>query len=304
MNQIRKGLQIDPSAACREIEALIRKTMENLNRDGAVVGVSGGLDSATAVTLTVRALGAGNVHLLNLPERDSKPIHKQHAKRLAQHLGIRLRVKSLTPSLRASGSYRLLPLGFIPIRKLRARLVEYGKSRWLTKGEDSLLVNRLQPGANTLVSRGVAYAISKHRLRMVLLYQYADIHNLLVVGAANRTEWLTGTFSKWGVDHCADVMPLIHIYRSQLERIAEYIQVPDFIRSKAADPDIMPGINDKGKLLGSFSTADQILYGIELNQSKESLCQAYGKGNVEHIFRLWELSKHMRESPYQLGASS
>jgi NAD+ synthase len=63
----------------------------------------------------------------------------------------------------------------------------------------------------------------------------------MVVGAANRTEWLTGTFSKWGIDHCADIMPLLHLYRSQLEKIAEYIHVPEPIRKKAADPDVMPG---------------------------------------------------------------
>ncbi|MHA1483072.1 MAG: NAD(+) synthetase, partial [Candidatus Heimdallarchaeaceae archaeon] len=59
---------------------------------------------------------------------------------------------------------------------------------------------------------------------MVKIYQYANQHNLMVVGAANKTEWLTGTFCKWGVDHCADIMPVIHIYRSHLEEIAKYLE--------------------------------------------------------------------------------
>jgi NAD+ synthase len=136
---------------------------------------------------------------------------------------------------------------------------------------------------------------------MVMLYRYAEVHNLMVVGAANRTEWLTGTFSKWGVDHCADVMPLLHIYRSQLERLAEYLGVPDEIREKPADPDIMPGIHDKGALLGDFATADKILYGIHSGIGKNELSRIYGEINVNRILTLWELSKHMRESPYQLS---
>jgi NAD+ synthase len=218
-----------------------------------------------------------------------------------KRLGLQLTVKSITPILRAAGSYKLLPIGYVPGRKLRSKLVDYGKSRFLRNQGDQLLAERLQPKANSWVSKGIAYAIAKHRIRMVVLYQYAELHNLMVVGAANRTEWLTGTFSKWGVDHCADVMPLIHLYRSQLEALAAYIQVPDSIRTKAADPDVIPGIDDKGILLGSFAIADRILYGLEMKVDQDQLFYAYGKENVERIMNLWELSKHMRESPYQIG---
>jgi NAD+ synthase len=301
MDKILQGLHIHPHTVCQEIEDLIQSTMKNLNRDGAVVGVSGGLDSAVAAALTVRSLGAEKVHLLNMPDRDSKPIHRKHAKQLAKHLGLQLTVKSITPILRAAGSYRLLPIGYLPGRNFRSMLIDYGKSRFLKNQGDQLLAERLQPKANSWVSKGIAYALAKHRIRMVVLYQYAELHNLMVVGAANRTEWLTGTFSKWGVDHCADVMPLIHLYRSQLEALAVYIQVPDSIRTKAADPDVIPGVDDKGILLGSFAIADRILYGLEMNVDQDQLSHEYGKENVERIMNLWELSKHMRESPYQIG---
>jgi len=300
MDKILQGLEINPPVICQDIEGLIHSTMNNLHRDGAVVSISGGLDSAVAAILTVRSLGVEKVHLLSMPERDSKSVHREHAKQLAIQLGIPLTVKSITSVLRAAGSYRLLPIGYVPGRKIRARLVDYGKSRFLKNQGDQLLIERLQPEANSWISKGAAYAIAKHRIRMLIEYQYAEIHNLLVVGAANRTEWLTGTFSKWGVDHCADVMPLVHLYRSQLEVIAEYIQVPDFIRTKAADPDVMPGIDDKGSLLGSFETVDQILVGLEMDFDRGELRQKYGTQNVDRVIQLMELSKHMRESPYHL----
>jgi len=298
MQEIVQRLHIDPLDACREIEDLIHNTMNRLRRDGAVVSLSGGLDSAVAATLTVRSLGTDRVHLLHMPERESKRIHRNHAKRMAAHLGIPLTTQSISPLLRASHTYRLLPLRFLPGRKLRAWVVRAVRSR-LLKQED-VLATRLQPEADSWVAKGVAYAMTKHRFRMVLVYRYAEARNLMVVGAANRTEWLTGTFSKWGVDHCADVIPLVHLYRSQLESIAETIGVPDYVRDKPADPDVMPGIDDKGALLGGFDTADQILYGVERGVSKDDLVRAYGREKVEKIVNMWEMSKNMRESPYQV----
>ena len=301
INSIIQELKFDIPKVCEEIEELIRNTMKELKKDGAIVGLSGGLDSAVTATLTVRSLGVSKVQLFNLPEKDSKPVHKKHAKKLAKHLGVKLKTKSITPLVKAAKGYRLLPIGFIPNRRLRSFIVRFSRSRILSEEEDEeLLANRLQPRAKSWIAKGNAYAVTKHRMRMVVLYQYAEVNNQMVVGAANKTEWLTGTFSKWGVDHCADVMPLIHIYRSQLEQIAEYLEVPIFIREKYADPDVMPGIDNKGAMLGSFSRVDQILVATENGFTLSELYDIYGKKNVEQVLTLKELSKQMREAPYYI----
>ncbi|MHA1719725.1 MAG: NAD(+) synthase [Promethearchaeota archaeon] len=301
MEQITKGLYVDPPKFCSDIENLIKNTLKNLNRDGAVIGLSGGLDSAIAATLTIRSLGKEKVHLVNMPEKDSKKIHRIHAKRLAEYLGIPLVVKPINSTLRSLGTYKLLPLRFVPGRKLRKKLIQFGRKKFLPKNGEGVLIQRLKPKANSWVAKGNAYAIAKHRIRMVTIYQYAEVRNLMVVGAANRTEWFTGTFSKWGVDHCADIMPIAHLYRSQLEQLAEYLEIPEYIRNKAADPDIMPTVDNKGDMLHSFKLADQILYGIEKNIDKSILIKEFGEKNVESLYTLWEYSKHMRESPYHLN---
>ncbi|MBL6982948.1 MAG: NAD(+) synthase [Anaerolineales bacterium] len=293
-----KSLDIDPKSTCQEIEKLIREKLDFLQRDGAVVALSGGLDSAVAATLAIRALGKERVHLLNMPERDSKPIHRKHAKQFANHLGIKLTTKRISPILRTAGSYKLLPLRFLPTRQLRSALVDFAKSKIIKNKSNKLLAYRLHPEANSWLAKGNAYAIAKHRTRMVIVYQFAEVRNLLVIGAANRTEWMTGTFSKWGVDHCADVMPVLHLYRSQLEEVAEFLQLPDYIRNKAADPDLMPGVNDKGALMGEFTAVDQILYYIENQLDLDTIRQTLGTETVDRVLELVELSRHMRESPY------
>jgi NAD+ synthase len=296
---IPEELVISPSVVCDEIEELIRNTKRQLNRDGAVVGLSGGLDSAVAAALTIRSLGKENVQLVNMPERDSKRIHKIHARKLAKHFGVRLKTIRLTPVLRKTGTYKLLPLRFIPTKKLRSIVVKFGRSRLSNEEQNEILLNRFKSKNNKWIVKGKAYSYAKHRIRMVTLYQYAEIRNLLVVGAANKTEWLTGTYSKWGVDHCADVMPLIHIYRSQLEQLVDYLQIPEYIYTKTADPDVMPGISDKGSLLNSFKITDQILIRMENGFDKDKLVKDFGFHNVERLMQLKGHSNHMRESPYQ-----
>ena len=111
---------------------------------------------------------------------------------------------------------------------------------------------------------------------------------------------MTGTFSQWGCDQCADVMPLVHLYRSQLYPLASYLHIPKVIIEKAADPDIIPGVHDKEELLGSFVEADRILIGLEEGISREELIQSCGAEAVDLIISLVELSRPMRESPYTI----
>ena len=119
-----------------------------------------------------------------MPEKDSKPLHKKHAKELANFLKVKLRKKSITPIVRAVKGYKLLPIRFIPCRRLRGLLVKLGRSKLISREESNLLESRLNPKAGSWIARGNAYVVTKHRTRMVVLYQYADVNNLMVVGAA------------------------------------------------------------------------------------------------------------------------
>lgn len=290
----------DLTQITQTIEIFIQKSLKRLHKEGIILGLSGGLDSAITATLAVRSLGSSKVKLLNMPEKDSKKIHQRHAKQLANHLGVKLVRKRINALLRVSGTYRLLPLRFIPTQKLRAIIINAGKKRFLSDGDAHLLLDRFSYEPKSWIARANAYAMTKHRMRMTMIYKYADVFNYAVMGAANRTEWQTGTFSKWGIDHCADIMPIIHLYRSQLDILAEFLQIPDYIRAKPADPDIIPGNINKGKLLGGFEMVDQILFNLERGIKKEILYSKFNQNRVDGVYQLWMNSKHMRNIPYHL----
>ena len=294
------SLQVDPVFECERITRFIKDKVEDLNRDGLIIGLSGGFDSTVVTYLASRSLPVEKIRLLYLPERDSKNKHKEDAQLVASILGIKLEVMDISEILDAAGVYDLLPLKFVPGKKLKDILVKIGKQ--IEKvSEVDLLSARLKPRGGSLLAKGNAYGTIKHRMRMVILYYEANIHNLMVVGAANKSELLTGTFSQWGCDQCADIMPIIHLYRSQLESLAEYLQVPEVIRLKPADPDIMPGVDNKEELLGSFRETDLILHGLENGLSINELNALFGFERVEKIHELFKFSEFMRQSPYSLG---
>ncbi len=293
-------LGIDPAAASQEIQQFLRRKLRELGKAGILIGLSGGLDSAVAAYLSVAAVGPENVRLLNLPDRDSKPRHRRDAQLVAREVGVRLQVRDLTPLLEAMGIYDLLPVSTLPGRALREIGARVGRKLLKLGPDASVLEARFRAEPNSFVSKGIAYAMAKHRLRMLLLYQQAEVEQLLVVGAANLTEFMTGTFSLWGCDHCADAMPLLHLYRTQLVVLAQHLGLPDQLLAKAADPDLIPGLDDKEKLLGSFLQTDRVLLGLAGGESQAELRLRYGEALVGQVLELVELSAPMRASPYHL----
>jgi NAD+ synthase len=191
-------------------------------------------------------------------------------------------------------------LNYFPGRKLKGLVVNYVRNNHLGLTGGSVLSARLAGSGGGMVSRANAYINAKHRVRTVILFREAEKMNGMVVGCANRTEWLTGTFVRFGVDHSADLMPLLHIYRSQLEEIAKFADLPKEILDKESDTDILPGVEDKGKLLGSYTNTDLILWGLENDIPVSSLVEKFGKDKVQAITTLFEGSIHYRETPYSL----
>ncbi len=300
MDWTQSALKIDPQQTIDDIGSFIHDRFTKLNRKVAVVGLSGGLDSSLMSSLAIHSLGKNQVNLYYLPERDSKPVHRRHAILLAEQLDAELKIIKITSALRALRVYRLLPLSYFPGQKLKALAVGYGKKQFLSRSDGEFLSARLASTGGPWVARANAYISAKHRIRSMILYKEAERTRGLVIGAANKTEWMTGTFTQWGCDHCADLMPLLHLYRSQLIPLAEHLGLPEEIIHKKADPDVLPGLDDKGELLGSFKEADLILWGLENQIPLSELEKRFGEDQVNYIQTLVDNSAYYRETPYSL----
>ena len=230
-------LDIDPRVVAQEIEAGIRRVVrEQFRRRGAVVGLSGGIDSSVVAALCARALGNERVLGLFMPEADSEPDSLRLGTALAETFGIRTEYENITPILTAARCYERRD------EAIRSVVPEYGagyKSKIVLPNvrDDShysvysVVVEapdgtqkrtRLTPEAYFGI---VASTNFKQRTRKMLEYFYADRFHYAVAGTPNRLEYDQGFFVKNG-DGAADFKPIAHLYKSQVYRLAEYLGVP------------------------------------------------------------------------------
>src|SRR5665213_1043572 len=77
-----------------------------LKRKGAIVGISGGIDSSVTLALAVKALGPENVIGIMLPEKDSSGESKELAIKLAKQLGVQTIEENISQALEGFGCYR------------------------------------------------------------------------------------------------------------------------------------------------------------------------------------------------------
>lgn len=296
-------LRIDPAAVADELAAFIRQAIEDFRRDGAIVGLSGGIDSAVTAALAVRALGPERVLGLILPERDSAPESQRLAWQHAQQLGICCRKVGLSKLLLLMGVYRQVPLWLLPTRRLQARMIHRFHDRYAEAlGEGETPFSAVMLGTRGLsgpwLNEAVAYHRVKVRLRTVLLYYHAELHNLLVLGTTNRTELTVGFFVRHG-DAAADATPLAHLYKTQVRALAAYLGVPEEVIARPPSPDLLPGLSDEEALGLDYGTLDRVLWRLERGMGIEAIAVELGMApeRVHYVQMLTRRSAFLRSAP-------
>jgi NAD+ synthase len=234
---------------CRRIvDALCHQVGQVLRRRGLVVAMSGGVDSSVCAALAVRALGAGRVFGLFLPEHDSEPASLELAQNWAAQLGIAHATEDITPILTAAGCYRRRD------DAIRRLVPEFGdgwrckivlpSSRLVSKqlnifqlvvqSPDGQLRRHRLPATEY---RDIVAATSfKQRARKMMEYHHADRLHYAVLGTPNRLEFEQGFFVKGG-DGLADVKPIAHLYKSEVYELARYLGVPEAVTSRPPTTD-------------------------------------------------------------------
>ncbi len=244
----RTVLAIDPASAAERIEQRIREeVLGDLRRRGAVVAISGGIDSSVVATLCARALGPSRVLGLSLPERDASADALRLATTLVASLGIQHEVELITPALTALGCYERQDeavRGVFPDHRpgdgfkiVMPSILEGDRLNLpmvATVGPDGV-ERRARPSLDDYLQL-VAATNFKQRTRKAIEYYHADRLNYVVAGTPNLLEYDQGFFVKQG-DGAADIKPIAHLYKSQVFALAAYLNVPEEIQARTPTTD-------------------------------------------------------------------
>ena len=133
----------------------------------------------------------------------------------------------------------------------------------------------------------------KSRIRMVLLYAYANIHNALVVGTTNRTEFYTGYFTKFG-DGACDIEPIMHLYKHDVREAAAFLDIPESIIEKKPSAGLYPGQTDEDELGMSYDELDDYVARWERSEL------ITGSEKQSNVLDLIKRSAHKRKPPESL----
>jgi NAD+ synthase len=245
-----------PTHARATIVSFLKAHVKESGARGVVLGLSGGIDSAVAASLSVEALGAGSVTGVLLPDANYPAELLEETLAFARTLGIDALVRPITGTEVA----------------LRA-----------------LLDGKLDR---------TAWGNVKARLRMIILYAEARSRTALVVGTGNKSELLTGYFTKHG-DGGADLLPLGDLYKTEVRELAAQLRIPAPIRERPPTAGLWEGQTDEGELGLPYEELDRILRGTEelLGATQISEVTGIPTPKVLEVLERIQNNRHKRRLP-------
>ncbi len=209
----------EPGVEIDRMTSFIETTVDVADANGVVINLSGGLDSTVTAALAVEALGPERVYGLILPCNKIGALHARDAEGIAEALAIEHDTVHLQPLLGQFGTV--------------------APDRFELHDEPILTGNAIA------------------RLRMTLAYLAANATGRLVCGTTNRSERLLGYVTKYG-DGAADLLPIGHLYKTEVRSLAEALEVPEFVVDKPPSAGFLPGQRDADDLGVPYEVIDPV----------------------------------------------
>jgi NAD+ synthase len=310
----RHALKIDAGREADRICAQMRQTVrKTMRRFGAVVGVSGGVDSSVVLALCARAFGPDRVRALIMPERDSDPESERLARASAGRFGVPAVVENISACLEGLQCYRRID------DAIRRLLPEYDAARGF-RSKITLPPNLLEEGTLNVFSltvlrpdgeavtrplplteflQIVAASNLKQRARMTTLYYHAELNHYAVIGTANKNEHELGFFVKYG-DGGVDIQPIAHLYKTQVYQLAEFLNVTEEIRRRVPTTDTYsaPTSQEEFFFRLPFETLDLLWFAMENHVPTCQVARTLGlsEDQVNRVFD--DLRRKQRTTQY------
>lgn len=228
----------------------------------ALVGLSGGIDSAIVTYVAVKAFGAQNVHVVMMPSKYSSEGSVADSEKLIKKLGISSENISIQP------------------------VVDQALNMLKTAFKDE--------------TEDVTEENLQSRIRGIYLMALSNKHGYLLCTTGNKSEIATGYATLYG-DMCGAVSVIGDVYKTQIYKIAGYINrneeiIPKEIILKVPSAELRPNQTDQDSL-PPYELLDKILkMYLEEQKEFEEICSAIGDVNiVKKVLRLVDMNEFKRK---------
>jgi len=317
MNQIPDFINIENlEIAVKNLSDFLKNEIfDQFHKKGAILGLSGGIDSAVTAALCTKSIGSENVTALIMPEKESDKKSQELAEQIAKKFGIKTELINISNILDSFKVYQnkeqIVKRKFSDFNSdCKYRIVVPPKLEsligipYLEILDEDNNKHKIKISSSEFLTLTAATSI-KHRVRMTMLYYHGEKNNQAVIGTTNKSEYLQGYFVKYG-DGGSDIEPLVNLYKSQIYQIGEFFKMPQEILEKDASPDVwsFPTNDEEFFYSVPYEIVDLILYARENNFSVNEI-QKYSKLSTENIENLLQFqnqkqikSKHMRNTPH------
>ncbi|HET8687206.1 MAG TPA: NAD(+) synthase [Methanosarcina sp.] len=314
--QIMEELNRDIENLAFNIRGFIKNQIVGFKKKGAILGVSGGIDSAVALTLCVQELGKENVYGVLLPEKESAPSSKILGAEICESLGVEYEEVPISPILESLNIYgkkeqiikRTCPEYDARIHKtslvlpdfLDQGLLNFPFIRLIKEGET---VAKYRLRANDYLEL-IGLQGVKQRSRMLIQYMYAEKMNYVVCGTTNKTELVLGQFVKYG-DGGVDLEPLADCYKTQIYALGKYLRVNEEIMKRPPSADTWSHFTTDEEFYWRMPIhiMDQLLYSQERHLPLQVIEKNTGlsRDKIEkaqkHIDRIRNTTEYVRAAP-------
>lgn len=243
---IKDKMKIDPAQATSTIVRFIQRQFKKRKKSKAIVGLSGGVDSAVVLALTVKAIGAKNVIAIKMPHN------------------------KITPP-KNMGDVDLLAKSFGILESNMRNIDITEEVDDIAKKHQGITIKRL---GNVMA-----------RTRMIHLYNLFSEFEGLVIGTGNKSEILLGYFTRYG-DEAGDMRPIGNLYKTHIYQLARYLEIPEIIINKPPSADLWPGQTDENEIGYSYDFMDVLLYLLydkKITQNRLIKQFRYRKKDIEAI---------------------
>lgn len=229
-------------AYLKVIEKFVRDYLNDSHMKHYILGLSGGVDSSLVAAITKAAVGKDKLTCIMIPI-DSNPSDLDDALELAKSLDLNYLIIDGNESFHKT------------LEQFSSQGIELDRS---TK------------------------ANLKVRIRMTILYAYAQKMGGLVLGTDNMDERYTGYFTKYG-DGAADVLPIVYLTKGEVVQACKLYGISDRLAERTPTAGLFEGQTDETEMGVKYSDLDRYLLGGEIDEAS--------KARIEHLHRI---SEHKR----------